>query len=79
MFLYENIQTLRLINRYTQEYLASKLGVTQSYYSRIEHKELDLPISMLLKIKELYSVPIETLLFVNLANQAISKDSISDL
>ena len=70
MFLYENMQTLRLIHRYSQEYLAAVLEVSQPYYSKIEHGEKDLSISKVLKISKLYEIPIQVLIERDLAKES---------
>ena len=70
MLLHENIRFLRAINRYTQKYIAGELDINQSYYSRIERNDLDIPTSLLKKIAEFYELPVQTLLYTDLAKEA---------
>lgn len=67
---YENIRTLRVLKGFSQEYLAQELDIHQSYYSRLERGVRDIPLSLLLKISELYSVPLDNLLNDDLSNMA---------
>ena len=68
--MYENIRVLRVLRGFPQKYLAQELDIHQSYYSRIEHGQIDIPLSLLLKISSFYSVPLENLLRDDLANAA---------
>ncbi|TDP61149.1 helix-turn-helix protein [Flavobacterium dankookense] len=46
----KTIRTIRLEKNYTQEYIATKLNISQSYYGRIENGKADLNIDTLYKI-----------------------------
>lgn len=69
MPLYKNIRLLRTINGLLQDDLAFELGVTQSYYSRIERDKVNVPISIIEKISDLYSISIDTLVRKNLEEE----------
>ena len=70
MLLHENIRILRAINGFTQKYVAGKLKISQTFYSRIERHELDIPASLLQKIAEFYDLPVQNLLYNDLSKQA---------
>jgi len=67
---YENIRTLRVIRGWPQKYLAEQLDISQSTYSRIECGKIDIHKSILEKIAKLYKVPLENLLYEDLAKDA---------
>jgi transcriptional regulator with XRE-family HTH domain len=46
----KTIRKIRLEKNYTQEYIATKLNISQSYYGRIENGKADLNIDTLYKI-----------------------------
>ena len=52
----ENVEALRNQKGYSQEYVASKLGIQQSAYSRIFNIQGDIKLSMLEKICEVLKV-----------------------
>jgi len=56
------IKELREISGYTAAQVAEKTGVTQEEYAAYESGRTDLPISLLLKLSELYGVDTTTLL-----------------
>lgn len=70
MFLYENTHALRMLKRYTQKYIADELGISQSYYSSIEQGKSDIPVSLLLKICNLYDIPVQVLMFTDIKMEA---------
>ena len=48
------IRKIRIEKNYSQEYLASKLNISQSYYGRIENGKTSLNLKTLKEIKVLY-------------------------
>jgi transcriptional regulator with XRE-family HTH domain len=52
----QNIKSIREIRNYTQEYLASKLEISQGGYSKIEQGTVDVNCKMLFKIAEILQV-----------------------
>lgn len=61
------IRDLREDHDYTQEYVAKKLGTTQSMYARYERAANELPIHHLLTLCALYQVSADYIL--GLTNQ----------
>lgn len=61
----KNLKMIRENHRYTQFFLAFKLGVSQSTYSKIETDNQSLTLEMLEKISQVYQVPLTTLLYYN--------------
>lgn len=59
------IKTLRELRNFTQDYMAEKLGLTQSAYSKIESGETDVAYSKLEKIAELLSLAPEDIIGFN--------------
>ena len=70
-YLYKNLQTLRLNHRYTQEYVASLLGISQTSYSRIERGAVDITVSKLIKIHLLYKINFDTLFNIDIAEEQV--------
>lgn len=58
----KRIKDLREDSDYTQEYVASILGTSQTMYARYERGANELPIRHLIKLCELYSVSSDFLL-----------------
>jgi len=56
------IKKVRELKNYTQEYMAERLGITQSGYSRYEKEDGDLTISQLDKISEIFQMKLEDLI-----------------
>ena len=52
----EKIKSLRMNKGYSQEFMASKIGVSQRAYSKIENEETKLDIDKLLKISDILEV-----------------------
>ncbi len=53
------LKDLREDNDYTQSYIASLLGVRQNTYSQYECEKREIPISMLIKLSELYGTSVD--------------------
>ena len=58
----KRIKDLREDSDYTQEYVASYLGTSQTMYARYERGANELPIRHLLKLSQLYNVSTDFLL-----------------
>lgn len=56
------LRTLREANGFKQEYVGNILGITQAGYSKIESGEVDLTITYLTKLANLYKVTPEQIL-----------------
>ncbi|MCC6818999.1 MAG: helix-turn-helix transcriptional regulator [Bacteroidia bacterium] len=56
------IRNLREIKGFSQEYMAHKLNMSVSAYSRIERSEVYLTIEKLLQIRDLFGVDLKTIL-----------------
>lgn len=65
MELGSKIKKVRELRNYTQEYMADKLNVSQSTYSRFEKDDTDITISQLNKIAEVLDVKINDLISFN--------------
>jgi transcriptional regulator with XRE-family HTH domain len=62
---YERPSTIRIVretNGYSQEYVASKLEITQQAYSNIEKNPENASIKRLKQISDVLSVPVTTLI-----------------
>jgi transcriptional regulator with XRE-family HTH domain len=57
-----NLRVLREINNYTQEYVASQIGVDQSTYSKIERNPRVLKAEQVEKLAQLYDVGVGDIL-----------------
>lgn len=58
------LKELRLESNLTQNDIAKKLGISESYYSLIEngHRKNDLSISMVTRLSSIFNVPIDSIL-----------------
>lgn len=57
-----NLQTLRKINKYTQEYVAEKIGVSRQSIAKWENGESTPDIRSCIALSELYKVTIDDLI-----------------
>jgi transcriptional regulator with XRE-family HTH domain len=57
-----NIRKLRTLRGYSQEYMASKLGMSQNNYHKIEVNEIDITVSRVDKLCKVLQVDSSTLL-----------------
>ena len=56
------IRQLRELKNYTQEYMADRLSMSQSNYSRIENNDLDVPFGKLQQIADVLEIGITDLI-----------------
>ncbi len=62
MLLGTKIKKMRELRNFTQEYIAEKLGITQSGYSKMETGEVEIPFIRLEQIAIILSVKVEDLI-----------------
>lgn len=58
----KNIKKIRELNNYTQEYLAERLGISTSGYSKIERDEVDLTLRRLEELAVILEVSVHQIL-----------------
>lgn len=56
------LRKIRLENKWTQQYVADKIGITKSAYSNIENKRRSPSLKVAIKLQNLFGLPIETLI-----------------
>lgn len=56
----EKIRLLRLEKNYSQDYVASQLELSQSYYGRIENGKRTISVDCLMKILSVFDVDYNT-------------------
>ena len=59
--LFERVRELREDNDLKQEYIAEKLGITQTTYSKYELGKVNIPVEMLIKLADFYGVSLDYL------------------
>lgn len=65
MKLSSNLKSLRNLKNYSQEYMADKLGITQSAYSKMEVGSVDIPFSKLEEIATVLGLTVEDIIGFN--------------
>ena len=58
---YQRIRDLREDNDWNQEYVAEKIGITQTTYSKYELGKVNIPLDMMIKLADLYHVSMDYL------------------
>lgn len=58
---FQRIRDLREDHDWKQEYVAEKLGITQTNYSKYELGKVNIPVEMLMKLANLYGVSLDYL------------------
>lgn len=58
----QKLRLVREFRNYSQEYIASKLGITQNSYSRIENNQTKITAERLKQLAEVLNVPLTELL-----------------
>lgn len=56
------LRKIRLENKWTQQYVADKIGITKSAYSNIENNRRSPSLKVAIKLQNLFGLPIETLI-----------------
>jgi transcriptional regulator with XRE-family HTH domain len=81
MILGSKIKTIREMKNFTQEYVAERLEMSQSNYSRIERNEINIPIKTLQTIADIFDITLTELIefdakyfFNQVNNQTINGD-----
>lgn len=59
------IRQLRIQNGYTQEQLAEKLNIDQSYYGRIETGKRGCPVEIFVQLSDLFGVTLNFLILTS--------------
>lgn len=57
------IKNYRELKGFSQEYVASKLHISCSAYSRIERNEVNLGLDKLIRISEVFNISLEKIIF----------------
>lgn len=58
---FQRIRDLREDRDWKQGYVAEKLGITQTNYSKYELGKVNIPVEMLIKLADLYDVSLDYL------------------
>ncbi len=66
--IYKKIKVMRILNDWSQEAMADKLGLTVGGYAKIERGETDVNLSRLAQIAEAMDVDLAKLLELNSGN-----------
>lgn len=64
---YENIRKIREMNDLTRDYVAAELKMSTSGYGKIERGEIDLTLSKLCKISDIFGISITDLLYFDVS------------
>lgn len=56
------LKQIRLENKWTQQYVADKIGITKSAYSNIENQNRSPSLKVAIQLQNLFGLPIEKLL-----------------
>ncbi len=56
------LKQIRLENKWTQQYVADKIGITKSAYSNIENQNRSPSLKVALQLQNLFGLSIENLL-----------------
>jgi transcriptional regulator with XRE-family HTH domain len=78
------IRKIRESKRFTQEYVAGRMGISQNAYSKIENNITQLTVNHLKKLSDILEVPISDLMKdefelhkpINTQTESISKESL---
>jgi transcriptional regulator with XRE-family HTH domain len=65
---YDNIKKIREMNDLTRDYVAGELQMSTSGYGKIERGEIDLTLSKLSKISDIFGVSITDLIYFDVSN-----------
>jgi transcriptional regulator with XRE-family HTH domain len=73
--LYLNIRRVREFKNYTQEYVASKLGISQASYSNLENGKIKISSGKLKQIAAVLDVEEKTILNLTLFNRQLIENN----
>lgn len=57
--MYKRIKELRKINKFTQEFVSSKLNISIALYSNYENGNCRVPVNILSKLAKIYNTSID--------------------
>ena len=60
--IYKRVRDLREDHDWNQEYVAEKIGITQTTYSKYELGKVNIPLDMMIKLADLYHVSVDYLI-----------------
>ena len=60
--IYQRVRDLREDYDWNQEYVAEKIGITQTTYSKYELGKVNIPLDMMIKLADLYNVSVDYLI-----------------
>ena len=60
--IYQRVRDLREGHDWNQEYVAEKIGITQTTYSKYELGKVNIPLDMMIKLADLYHVSVDYLI-----------------
>lgn len=60
--IYQRVRDLREDHDWNQEYVAEKIGITQTTYSKYELGKVNIPLDMMIKLADLYHVSVDYLI-----------------
>ena len=60
--IYQRARDLREDHDWNQEYVAEKIGITQTTYSKYELGKVNIPLDMMIKLADLYHVSVDYLI-----------------
>ncbi|WP_445720318.1 helix-turn-helix domain-containing protein [Flavobacterium sp.] len=69
------LKEIRLKNNYTQEYIASELGITQKAYSKLENGQTCLSQDKIIKLVKIYNISPDY--FCNIACECSNNSNIT--
>ena len=56
------LKQIRLKNKWTQQYVADKIGITKSAYSNIENKNRSPSLKVAIRLQDLFGLSVDKLL-----------------
>ncbi len=67
------LKQIRLENKWTQQYVADKIGITKSAYSNIENQNRSPSLKVAIQLQNLFGLSIEKLLENKNSNLTLTK------
>ena len=68
-----HLKQIRLENKWTQQYVADKIGITKSAYSNIENQNRSPSLKVAIQLQKMFGLSIEKLLENKNSNPASAK------